>query len=124
LAVIKYTSGPNEPVANVNTAQGQKLPPWVLASRRIQTIKRLSTIKMSANICFVESGRAQPSRALLLAWVQELNAPLGLRNATLQQAGFPSVYSTAELHEAVLEPARLAMGQLLRSHDPMPAIRC
>lgn len=44
--------------------------------------KRLS----QRHVSFVESGRAQPSRELLLSWLHELQAPLALRNVALQQA--------------------------------------
>jgi len=38
---------------------------------------------------FVESGRARPSRELLMAWLQELHAPLVLRNAAMVR--FPCI---------------------------------
>lgn len=74
------------------------------------------------HVSFVESGRAQPSRELLLAWLQELQAPLALRNVALQQAGFAPVYRDGELSDAVLAPVREALGRLLVAHDPMPAM--
>lgn len=74
------------------------------------------------HVSFVESGRAQPSRELLLAWLQELQAPLALRNVALQQAGFAPVYRGSELGDAVLAPVREALSRLLAAHDPMPAM--
>jgi transcriptional regulator with XRE-family HTH domain len=74
------------------------------------------------HVSFVESGRAQPSRELLLAWLSELQAPLALRNVALQQAGFAPVYRGSELGDAVLAPVREALGRLLAVHDPMPAM--
>lgn len=74
------------------------------------------------HVSFVESGRAQPSRELLLAWLQELQAPLALRNVALQQAGFAPVYRGSELSDSVLAPVREALGRLLAAHDPMPAM--
>lgn len=74
------------------------------------------------HVSFVETGRAQPSRELLLSWLHELQAPLALRNVALQQAGFAPVYRGNELSDAVLAPAREALGRLLAAHDPMPAI--
>jgi hypothetical protein len=54
--------------------------------------KRLS----QRHVSFVESGRAQPGCELLLTWLHELQAPLALRNAALQQAGFaPYFFGTA-----------------------------
>ena len=74
------------------------------------------------HVSFVESGRAQPSCELLLAWLDVLNMPLALRNVASQQAGFASIYTGCELGDAVLAPAREAMGRLLDAHDPMPAM--
>ncbi len=74
------------------------------------------------HVSFVESGRAQPSRGLLLAWLDQLKAPLALRNVALQQAGFAPAYSRSELQDAVLAPARSALTQLLQASDPQPAM--
>jgi transcriptional regulator with XRE-family HTH domain len=91
--------------------------------------KRLSQLELALrmgvsqrHVSFVESGRAQPSRELLLAWLQELQAPLALRNVALQQAGFAPVYRGGELGDAVLAPVREALSRLLEAHDPMPAM--
>ena len=53
--------------------------------------KRLSQLELALrmgvsqrHVSFVESGRAQPSRELLLSWLHELQAPLALRNVALQ----------------------------------------
>jgi hypothetical protein len=69
----------------------------------------------------VESGRARPSRDLLLAWLQELETPLGVRNQLLVQAGYAPVYSTMPLDDPLLGQANVALQQLLVAHDPMPA---
>jgi transcriptional regulator with XRE-family HTH domain len=91
--------------------------------------QRLSQLELSLRIgvsqrhvSFVESGRAQPSRELLLGWLHELRAPLALRNAALLQAGFAPVYQGNELSAAVLAPVREALSRLLAAHDPMPAM--
>ena len=91
--------------------------------------KRLSQLELALrmgvsqrHVSFVESGRAQPSRELLLNWLNELQAPLSLRNVALQQAGFAPVYRGSELGDAVLAPVREGLGRLLAAHDPMPAL--
>lgn len=74
------------------------------------------------HMSFVESGRARPSRELLMTWLQELNAPLVVRNAAMRRAGFAPVYSAAPLSDRALSQANDAITQLLQSHDPMPAL--
>ena len=91
--------------------------------------KRISQLELALrmgvsqrHVSFVESGRAQPSRELLLSWLHELQAPLALRNVAPQQAGFAPVYRGSELSDAVLAPVREALSRLLAAQDPMPAM--
>jgi MmyB-like transcription regulator ligand binding domain len=72
-------------------------------------------------VSFVESGRAKPSRTLLMAWLQELDAPLAVRNAAMLQAGYAPAFSAAALTDPLLAQANDALVQLLKAHDPMPA---
>lgn len=74
------------------------------------------------HVSFVESGRAKPSRELLMAWLKELEAPLAVRNAAMLQAGYAPTYSTAALDDPRLRHANAALLQLLKTHDPMPAM--
>ncbi|RQO61824.1 XRE family transcriptional regulator [Paucibacter sp. KBW04] len=92
-------------------------------SLRISQLELASRMGVSQrHVSFVESGRSQPSRELLLAWLHELQAPLALRNVALQQAGFAPVYRGSELSDAVLAPVREALARLLQAQDPMPAM--
>ena len=92
-------------------------------SKRISQLELALRMGVSQrHVSFVESGRAQPSRELLLSWLHELQAPLALRNVALQQAGFAPVYRGSELSDAVLAPVRDALSRLLTAHDPMPAM--
>ncbi len=92
-------------------------------ARRLSQLELALRIGVSQrHVSFVESGRAKPSRELLLAWLSELQAPLALRNVALQQAGFAPAYRDSELGDVVLAPVREALGRLLAAHDPMPAM--
>ncbi len=91
--------------------------------------KRLSQLELSMrvgvsqrHVSFVESGRAKPSRELLLAWLHELDAPLVLHNAAMLQAGYAPAFSAAPLGDPVLAQANDALVQLLQAHDPQPAL--
>jgi transcriptional regulator with XRE-family HTH domain len=59
------------------------------------------------HISYVEGGRANPSRELLVLWLQVLKVPMPLRNLFMKSAGYSAVYSEVSL-------------DLLQSHDPMP----
>jgi len=104
----------------------QSLPETLRQARKA---RRLSQLELSLRVgvsqrhmSFVESGRAQPSRELLLAWLQALEAPLTVRNAAMLQAGFAPAYGAAPLGDPALAQADAAMTQLLDAHDPMPAL--
>lgn len=96
--------------------------------RGIRTARRVSQLDLALRIgvsqrhvSFVEQGRSRPSRELLLAWLQALDAPLGMRNAALLQAGFAPAYGTRSLGDPGLAEADAALDLLLAHHDPMPA---
>lgn len=96
--------------------------------RQARRLRKLSQLELSLrlgisqrHLSFVESGRSKPSRPLLLAWLEELSASLATRNAALLQAGYAPAYSAAPLGDPLLAPAREALLQLLKAHEPMPA---
>lgn len=74
------------------------------------------------HLSFVETGRAQPSREMLLHLAEQLEIPLRERNRLLSAAGFAPLYSQHDLADPVLEPARQAIEQLLKAHEPYPAL--
>ncbi|HSM80484.1 MAG TPA: helix-turn-helix transcriptional regulator [Nodosilinea sp.] len=97
--------------------------------RQVRQAQRLSQLELSLrlgvsqrHVSFVESGRAKPSRELLMAWLQELDAPLVVRNEVMLQAGYAPVYSSARLDDPSLAQVNHALQQLLCAHDPMPAL--
>jgi transcriptional regulator with XRE-family HTH domain len=97
--------------------------------QRARRARRMSQLALSLqvgvsqrHISFVESGRAKPSRELLLHWLQTLGVSLANCNQALLQAGFAPVYAEAALHDPTLAMANQALDALLAAHDPMPAI--
>jgi transcriptional regulator with XRE-family HTH domain len=97
--------------------------------RQVRKASRLSQLELSLrlgvsqrHVSFVESGRAQPSRELLIAWLQELEAPLVLRNEVMLQAGYAPVYNATQLDDPTLAQVNDALQQLLTAHDPLPAL--
>ena len=92
-------------------------------ARRITQLELALQLEVSQrHVSFVESGRAKPSRNLLLAWLQALDAPLATCNAAMLQAGYAPAFSAAALGDATLLQANEAIRQLLQAHDPMPAL--
>jgi transcriptional regulator with XRE-family HTH domain len=92
------------------------------ATRRVSQLELAMSLGVSQrHVSFVESGRAKPSRDLLLAWLRELETPMTQCNAALLEAGFAPFYSKADLGETALAPAISALRILISAHDPWPA---
>lgn len=74
------------------------------------------------HLSFVETGRAQPSREMLLHLAEQLDIPLRERNRLLSAAGYAPLFSQHGLNDPALEAARGAIEQLLKAHEPNPAL--
>jgi transcriptional regulator with XRE-family HTH domain len=106
----------------------QSAPTLPATLREARHAARLSQLELSLrlgvsqrHVSFVESGRARPSRGLLLSWLREIKTPLAVANSAMVQAGFAPVFGEGKPDDKALAQARSALSQLLTTHDPMPA---
>ncbi len=74
------------------------------------------------HVSFLETGRAQPSREMLLHLAERLEVPLRERNSLLVAAGYAPVYSERSLDDSALREARAAIELVLTGHEPYPAL--
>jgi transcriptional regulator with XRE-family HTH domain len=74
------------------------------------------------HLSFIETGRATPSRDMVLRLAERLDVPLRARNALLVSAGFAPVYPERPLTDPALGAAMTAIEHLLRAHLPFPAL--
>jgi transcriptional regulator with XRE-family HTH domain len=74
------------------------------------------------HLSFLESGRARPSRGMVLRISDVLEVPLRHRNELLTAIGFAPVYSDLPLTSSELDPAREALERILCHHEPYPAM--
>jgi transcriptional regulator with XRE-family HTH domain len=74
------------------------------------------------HLSFVETGRAQPSREMLLLLAEQLEIPLRERNRLLSAAGYAPLFTQRELSEPAMAAARSAINLLLKAHEPYPAL--
>src|SRR5580693_57415 len=74
------------------------------------------------HLSFVETGRASPSRDMVLKLAERLNVPLRERNMMLVAAGFAPAFSQRSLDDPALKSARAAIDLVLRAHEPSPAL--
>lgn len=76
----------------------------------------------SRHVSFVETGRANPSREMVLRLSDVLDVPLRERNELLLAAGFAPVYPTSALDAPSLAIVRSAVAAILRQQEPFPAV--
>jgi transcriptional regulator with XRE-family HTH domain len=74
------------------------------------------------HLSFLESGRSEPGRALVIRLAESLELPLRERNSLLAAAGYAPAYPQTPLADAALAPVREALGHVLRAHEPYPAL--
>jgi transcriptional regulator with XRE-family HTH domain len=73
-------------------------------------------------VSFVETGRARPSRDMVLRLAGALDIPLRERNGLLLAAGYAPVYPHRSLEAPELERVSAALTAMLRHHEPLPAV--
>ncbi len=74
------------------------------------------------HLSFIETGRAQPSREMLLRLAEQLEMPLRERNALLLSAGFAPMFKERGLQDPEFAAARKAVELVLARHEPFPAL--
>ena len=74
------------------------------------------------HLSFVETGRAQPSREMILHLAERLEVPLRERNTLLAAAGYAPVFPERPLADPALSAARRAVDLVLSGHEPFPAL--
>ncbi len=74
------------------------------------------------HVSFLESGRSEPGREIILRLAESLGLPLRERNDLLLTAGYAHAYSQTSLHDSALAPVRTALRHILTGHLPYPAI--
>lgn len=97
--------------------------------RQLRRQARLSQLDLALQVGMsqrhlscVETGRAQPSPALLHGLLSTLDTPLEIRNRVYLAAGYAPRYAALPLDDPGLEPVRAALMHLLQANNPAPAI--
>ena len=94
-----------------------------------RTVRRQSQLALAAeaavsvrHLCFLETGRAKPSRGMVLKLAEVLDVPLRERNTLLLSAGFSPEYQESELDAPTLSAVRDALETILAQQEPFPAL--
>lgn len=97
---------------------------WRLVRRMSQMELALEAGVSTRHISFLETGRARPSRAMVLQLADALMMPRPAHNSLLQQAGYANSYPMTPLDSHLIAPMRDALASMMDKHSPWPAILC
>jgi transcriptional regulator with XRE-family HTH domain len=109
-------------VAIPHRTVGDLLREW-RRHRRLSQLDLATGAEISTrHLSFVESGRSQPSRDMILHLAEYLDIPLRERNALLVAAGFAPAFRERALADPALDVARTTIELLLKGLEPYPAL--
>jgi transcriptional regulator with XRE-family HTH domain len=74
------------------------------------------------HVSFLETGRAKPSREMVVQLAAALDIPLRQQNALLLAAGFAPIYRESDLGAPELVQVRQALDHMLAQQEPYPAV--
>jgi len=103
-------------------AVGPLLRDWRERRRRSQLDLALDAGVSTRHLSFIETGRARPSREMVLQLAEQLEVPLRARNVLLLSAGYAPAYAERALDDPALTGARRAIELVLAGHEPYPAL--
>ena len=117
--------------AHASTARAERTEPLHIGDhlREWRQRRRLSQLDLAVeaeisarHLSFVETGRAAPSREMVLKLAERLEVPLRERNVLLVAAGYAPAFPQRPLEDPALKSARQAIDLVLRAHEPNPAL--
>ena len=101
---------------------GELLREWRVRRHLSQLDLAVEAEVSTRHLSFVETGRAKPSRELVLHLADRLDVPLRERNSLLLAAGYAPVYRETPLDAPDMAVVRHALDQILTGHEPYPAL--
>jgi transcriptional regulator with XRE-family HTH domain len=104
------------------TSVGDHLREWRKRRRMSQLDLAVDAEISTRHLSFVESGRSQPSREMLLHLAERLAVPLRERNLLMVSAGYAPVFAERPIGDPALTAARKAIELVLKGHEPFPAL--
>jgi transcriptional regulator with XRE-family HTH domain len=108
--------------ASSSAGVGSLLRDWRHRRRMTQLELALTAGISARHISFVETGRSQPGRDMVLRVAEQLDIPYRERNQILLAAGHAPAFPERPLQDPALAPVRVAIDRILDAHEPFPAI--
>jgi transcriptional regulator with XRE-family HTH domain len=101
---------------------GDMLRDWRLRRRLSQLDLACEADISTRHLSFLATGRAMPSREMVLHLAEHLDVPLRERNLMLTAAGYAAVYPERPLADPAMRMALDAVNLVLTGHEPFPAL--
>ena len=101
---------------------GHLLRSWRQRRRLTQLDLASSSQVSTKHLSFVETGRARPTREMILHLCESLDVPLRHRNELLLAGGFAPAFPEHGLTDAPMAAISDAVNRILDAHDPYPAV--
>src|SRR5688572_29057518 len=101
---------------------GTLLRDWRIVRHRSQLELSVDVGISARHLSYVETGKSQPSRDMMMRLADALEIPLRERNAMFVAAGFAPIYRESPLTTPEMAPVRQAIDFILRHQEPYPAI--
>jgi transcriptional regulator with XRE-family HTH domain len=101
---------------------GDLLREWRVRRRLTQLALAIQAEISTRHLSFVETGRATPSREMVIHLAEQLDVPLRERNQLLLAAGYAPAYAETGLDTPRMAAVRAAVRQVLAGHEPFPAL--
>jgi transcriptional regulator with XRE-family HTH domain len=98
------------------------LKDWRQRRRLSQLDLALTSGVSQRHISFLESGRAHPSREMILRISETLEVPLRERNSWLVAGGFAPLFKERPLDDPQMNQVMSAVRMMLENHQPFPAV--
>jgi transcriptional regulator with XRE-family HTH domain len=114
------------PFVHAPLTESGRFPDLLKAWRRKRRLSQLDLALSSGvsqrHVSFLESGRASPSRGMILRLSETLEVPLRERNDWLTAAGFAPLFKARPLDDPQMSQVMAAVRMMLANHEPFPAV--
>lgn len=112
----------NSELDNATPHFGEMLKRWRVQRGYSQISLGAEARISTRHLSFLETGRAKPSRQMVLILGEHLAMPLRERNRMLAAAGFAPNFAEHRFDDPGLSTVRASMEMVLTAHEPFPAL--
>src|SRR4029453_7188759 len=118
----RVTHAPGHRRPQGGSAFGALLRQWRERRRLSQLALAVEAEGSTRHLGFIEAGRAQPSRDMVLLLARVLEVPPRAKNELLTAAGYAAMYRETGLESPEMAQVRQALAFILRQQEPYPAL--